>query len=130
MTSFTASDRLVLEPGVYAATFIRTEESVEEGPYGHFIDWYFSVETDDGDVQISGRSSRPERLTRSTKARVWLEELLGRPLAKSESVDTRSLEGTRVRLTVGVNDSGEFNRVTAVRRQPEAGTGKADDLPF
>jgi hypothetical protein len=130
MTTFKADDYQILDPGVYNATFVGTEDSVEEGPYGHYIDWFFAVDTDEGQIQVSGRSSRPERFTRSTKARQWLEELLGRPLTKDENVDTRSLEGTHVRLSVGTNDTGQFNRVLAIQRDPGASSSRADDFPF
>ena len=130
MSSFTAADYPVLEPGIYSATFLRTEELAEEGTFGPYIDWYFAVETEDGTVDVSGRSSKPARLTRATKARQWVEEILGRALAKGENIDTRSLEGTRVRLTVGLNDTGQFNRVIDIHRDAEAHPAKADDLPF
>ena len=118
MTTFTAGDYQVLDPGVYTATFDRTEDLLEPGPYGFYTDWFFIVTTEDGPVEVSGRSSKPERLTRSTKARQWLEALLGRPLAKDETVDTTTLEGTRVMLTldVKVTEVGDFNRVVGIRR--------------
>jgi hypothetical protein len=130
MTTFAAADYPVLAPGVYNAEFVRVEESVVAGPYGHYIDWFFSVETDDGPIEISGRSSRPERLTRTTKARVWLEQILGRSLAKDERVDTSKLAGAPVQLTIGLNDSGQFNRVVAIHGPSGPRPDLAADLPF
>jgi hypothetical protein len=125
MPAFKAADYQVLDPGTYAAVFDRADDSPEPGPFGNYTDWFFTVTTAEGPVEVSGRSSKPERLTRSTKARQWLEDLLGRPLAKDESIDTASLKGTQVMLTIDVKttDVGEFNRIIGIHRvdasQPE-----------
>lgn len=121
--AFTAEDFEVLEPNVYPAIFDRTEESDEPGQFGYFIDWFFDVQTDDGVVSLMGRSSKPDRFTRSTKARQWLEAILGRELAKGESADPNTLKGTPVQLTVDVvktSKGDDRNRIVSIRRTKPA----------
>jgi hypothetical protein len=132
MTTFTAEDYPVLEPGNYEATFARTEESEEPGQYGYWIDWYFDVTTADGIEDVMGRSSLPDRWTRSTKARQWFEAIAGRDLAKGEDADTAKLMGSPVTLTLDVvktQKGDERNSIVSIRRRaatPVATSATAD----
>ena len=124
MTTFTAADYQLLEPGVYEAVFDRTVDPLEPGPFGHFTIWYFVATTEEGPVEVSGISSRRSRLTRSTKARQWLEDILGRPLINEETIDTSSLRGTRVMLELHIKTTefGEFNHIVGIRHVAAAKT--------
>lgn len=117
--AFTAEDYEVLEPNVYPATFDHTEESEEPSQFGYWIDWYFDAQTADGVVSVMGRSSKPDKFTRSTKARQWHEAILGRELVKGEPADPNSLKGTAVLLTVDVVKTAkgdDRNRIVSIRR--------------
>ncbi len=123
MTVFTAQDYRVFEPGTYEATFDHTEESEEPGQYGYWIDWHFSVTTDDGVEDVMGRSSLPDRWTRSTKARQWFEAIAGRDLTKGEPADTAKLKGSPVTLTLDVvktQKGDERNAIVSIRRRSGA----------
>ena len=74
-----AEDNEVLEPGEYPAIFRGVEAPDEPGLYGLYIEASFDALTEDGPVRVTGRASRPERYTRSTKARLWYEAVDGRP---------------------------------------------------
>jgi hypothetical protein len=120
MTTFTAEDYPVLEPGNYEALFDRAEESDEPGKFGYWIDWHFSVTTPDGVEDVMGRSSLPDRWTRSTKARQWFEAIAGRDLAKGEDADTAKLKGSPVTLTLDVvktQKGDERNSIVSIRRR-------------
>jgi hypothetical protein len=113
----------LLEPGVYPAIFDRLEEPNEEGQYGPFLNWHFTVTTEDDTVEVLGRSSKPEYFTRATKARQWFEAILGRDLKKGESADPNTLRGTRVKLTLDIvktERGDERNRIVGIRRSQEA----------
>lgn len=123
MSAFVAEDFETLEPGVYPAIFDRAEESDTEGRFGFWIDWFFNVQAEDGVVSLMGRSSKPDRFTRSTKARQWYEAILGRELAKGETADLAKLKGIPVTLTVDVvktEKGDERNRIVSIRRQKAA----------
>lgn len=123
MTTFIAEDYPILEPGSYPATFERTEESEEPGQYGYWIDWYFTAVTADGPAEVMGRSSLPDRWTRSTKAREWYEAIAGQELAKGEPADTMRLKGTPVTLTLDIvktKKGDERNRIVSIRRRAAA----------
>ena len=49
-----------------------------------YLDWSFTVFTEDGPTQVMGRSSVPPKDTKSTKGRKRHEALLGRPVAEDE----------------------------------------------
>ena len=114
-----AEDAPVLPVGKYRARFDRVEPSVEPGVYGDYLDWYWIALTDDGPMEIMGRSSLPEKFTRSTKGRLWYEAMLGRTLAKGDDMDWDTLKGTPCVLTVEVkkNEKGiESDRTTDIKR--------------
>ena len=119
-TTFTAEEYPVLEPGVYEGLFDRLEEPGEAGQYGPYFNWFFTVNTADGPVEVMGRSSKPDYFTRSTKARQWTEAILGRELAKGETAAPASLQGTAVTLTLDIvktERGDERNRILSIRRK-------------
>ena len=122
-TTFIAEDFPILEPGVYEATFDRIEQPDEPGQFGPYLNWFFTADTPEGPVDVMGRSSRPDRYTRFTKARQWHEAILGRELAKGESADPATLSGTEVSLTVDIvktEKGDERNRIVSLRRKQNA----------
>lgn len=114
----TAEDSDVLEPGLYSATFTGIEVPDEPGQWGEYLIWHFSVITDDGPTDITARSSRPAKYTKSTKARTWYEEILGRPVEKGDVMAFSKLAGRpcQLKLEVKSTDKGDFNRVADVIR--------------
>lgn len=114
----TAEDSEVLEPGLYSATFSGVEAPDEPGQWGPYLIWHFAVLTDDGPVDVTARSSRPEKYTRSTKARTWYEAILGRPVEKGDTMAFSKLAGRpcQLKLEVKSTEKGDFNRVEDVIR--------------
>ena len=112
----TAEDSDVLEPGLYSATFTGIEVPDEPGQWGEYLIWHFSVITDDGPTDITARSSRPAKYTKSTKARTGYEEILGRPVEKGDVMAFSKLAGRpcQLKLEVKSTDKGDFNRVADV----------------
>ena len=111
-----ADDLEVLEAGEYPATFQGVTAPDEPSQYGLFLEWDFSVLTEDGPVNVSGRSSRPDVFTRSTKGRLWYEAIAGRQLGKGEVMTFGKLVGRPCRLALEVRDTekGAFNRILNV----------------
>ena len=129
-----AEDNEVLEPGEYPAIFRGVEAPDEPGLYGLYIEASFDALTEDGPVRVTGRASRPERYTRSTKARLWYEAVDGRPLEKGDVMSFSKLVGKPCRLVLEVKDTerGSFNRIVNVLpakspRRPAAPVAVADD---
>jgi len=118
MTELTAiaEDSDVLPPGIYRATFVGIECPEEPGLYGPYLGWPFDVLTDDGPVRVTARTSRPERYTKSTKARCHYEAIHGRPVEKGDTMVFSKLVGRPclLRLEVKSTDKGDFNRVVEV----------------
>jgi hypothetical protein len=114
------TDYEVLDAGVYPATFVSVTPSVEDGQFGPYLDWEFTVT---GamltDVKVTGRSSTSFGPT--TKAREWATALLGRPLTKGERVDFGKLAGTPCLLLLEVveKEKGTFNRITRILPAPK-----------
>jgi len=130
----TAEEYPVLDPGLYAkAIFDRIEEPDEVGQYGPYINWFFIVTTEDGPVEVMGRSSKPEFFTRATKARQWFEAILGRELTKGETADFEAIRGTAVTLTVDIvktERGDERNRIVNIRRaEPDEGPSSTAAKP-
>lgn len=141
----TATDYELLDEGTYDARFGGAEPGKEPGPYGGFLDWSFMVAGAEGPVTITSRSG--DTFSPNSKARAWLEGLLGRPMAKGERVDFGPLIGRACRIDVVViaKEKGTFNRVLRVAQPTAApqsvpmttaatGVGSPepmrDDLPF
>jgi hypothetical protein len=132
-TTFTAEDFTPLQAGVYQARFDRLEEPEEPGKYGLFLNWFFVVTTEEGTVEVMGRSSKPEYFTRATKARQWYEAILGRELAKGETADPASLRSTLVMLTLDIVETergDERNRIVNISRaETDEGSSSPDGSP-
>lgn len=115
------TDYEVLEAGVYPATFVSLTPSEQDGLYGPYLDWEFTVT---GAmltvVRVTERSSTS--FGPSTKAREWATALLGRPLMKGEHVDFGTLAGTPCQLLLDVveKEKGIFNRITRILPAPKA----------
>ncbi len=115
------TDYEVLDPDVYPATFVSVTPSAEDGQFGPFLEWEFTVTGAAlTDVKVTGRSSTS--FGPSTKAREWATALLGRPLTKGERVDFDKLAGTPCQLLIEVveKEKGTFNRITRILPAPKA----------
>jgi hypothetical protein len=87
--TFTATERTVLPAGTYPATFAEVER--RSGQLGEYLHWKFEVEHEDQIVTLTANSSM--NTGPSSKARKWVEALLGRRLGNGESIDLARLSG-------------------------------------
>ena len=116
-----AVDYEILDPGVYAAVFVGVTPSVEDGQFGPYLDWEFTVVNEMlKNVKVMGRSGAT--FTPTSKAREWAEGLLGRRLTKNERLDFGTLAETpcQIVLDVTVKEKGTFNRITRILPAPKA----------
>ena len=115
-----AVDYVILDPGVYPAVFVGVTPSVEDGQFGPYLDWEFTVVNEMlKNVKVMGRSGAT--FTPTSKAREWAEGLLGRRLTKSERLDFGTLAQTPCQLVldVTVKEKGTFNRITRILPAPK-----------
>jgi hypothetical protein len=110
------TDYDVLDAGIYAAGLVSVTPSVEDGLFGPYLEWEFSVVSGNlTDVRITGRSSKS--FGPSTKAREWATAL-----QRGERVDFGTLFGTPCQLLLEVveKEKGTFNRITRILPAPAA----------
>lgn len=114
----------LLRPGTYQARVGDIE--LRDGGDRSFLVWTFELPTRSGMMRVKATSS--VSLGPRSKARAWIEALLGRPLSPGESVDTDALIGLPCLVVVGQRqreDGATLNSVEAVLPAPEA-----DAAPF
>jgi hypothetical protein len=104
----------VLPVGEYAAHIRAVEET--EGVYGPQLKFHFELEGAHAGREIIGWCSA----TFSPKSKLysWARAAFGRDIPPTYDLDTRHLEGRRVRLalvTRAGDDGTEYNRVDSVR---------------
>jgi hypothetical protein len=118
-----------VNPGTYEARFAGIEEKNSD-QYGTFWAWQFDVLLDDGPRSVSGASS--PKLGRSTKARGWVEVLLGRDLEPGEDVDFEMLVDRPCMVVVEADSRGygKVGDVLPPLRSTKSAEQSLDDLPF
>jgi hypothetical protein len=107
-------DYEVLDADVYTATVVSVTHGVEDGPYGPFLDWEFTVVSNTlTNVKVTGRSG--DTFGPSTKAREWASAVLGRALVRG-TLDLDTLSGLACQLLLEVveKERGTFNRIVRV----------------
>lgn len=130
MTTRTIEDYETVEPDWYDAVVRDLEESTTDGPFGPYIEWTFGALTDDGEVEVTGRTG--DKWKGNTKARAWYSAIVGRPLASGEDVDFDTIIGApcRINVTVVTSDKGiSYNRIVDVApRKAKARPGSAQAM--
>jgi hypothetical protein len=116
---FTATERTLLPVGTYAATF--TEVERRTGQLGDYLHWKFETEHDDQIVTLTANSSL--NTGPSSKARKWVEALMGRRLGGGESLDLMRLSGRAclLALTQTDRDGVTYNAIDSVLAAPRTG---------
>ncbi len=129
MTALKFNAPAALPPGTYVVTLISLGEGV--GKFGDYIDWTFEVNDPDGDAtQVSRRTST--KTGHGSVARVFVESLLGRPVALDEEVDLDGLIGHTLNVAIETNANGYDHIVNATPIIPDGTVtdGVVDDIAF
>lgn len=107
------TDYETIPAGVYPATLTGIEEFVDP-QWGPKFRWKFEVRGKKKTATVSQRTS--QAFSPKSNARKIVEGLLGRSLAKGESINTDDLIGTecQVIVTVDEKDTGTFNNIERV----------------
>jgi hypothetical protein len=103
----------VLKPGTYEAVLTGIEQREKDGRA--YLAWAFEAKTKTGTVTLKAASSTS--FGQKSKARIWTEALLGRPLEAGETVAGDDLLGLPCLLVVGVktrDDGSQFNSIENV----------------
>jgi hypothetical protein len=151
--TFTATDSIEYEPGVYRARLKELEVAESSildektGQPGLYMKWTFDL-LDDGYEGHTLRGNSSMNFGPRAKARAWAEGLLARKIESGESIDEDDLIGKECDLMIRMEetDRGTFARVESVNpvrkkkgtRKEEEKTDKAveeaekdfDDIPF
>lgn len=125
----------LLEDGVYEAKLKSVEAYVTQ-EQKHRLRWRFDAKTEEGVSEVSDTTSLA--FSSRSKARPWVEGLIGRTLAADERIDTDDLIGRRCRLVLSIRktDVGDFQNIDKILPAKVAGQESApapiprDDLPF
>ena len=116
MTTRTVEDHVTVDEDTYPGVLRDIEPSEEDGPFGPYLTWTAGILTDDGEVEVEGRTS--DRWKGNTKARAWYSAMLGRPLVKGEDIDLDAVIGKPARFVVIVVESNKgiaFNRIDDIK---------------
>jgi hypothetical protein len=104
------------DPGPHFAIVVGVEPQTNEK--GKYAKWLFDVGHNGGTRRITACSSMS--LSAKSKAREWIQAILGRPLGREEKVVFSALKGRRCRLLLSEKDLGDgdlpVNRVEKVYR--------------
>lgn len=130
---FEVSDMVNLEPGAYRAKLTKIEErdgtNYETGDPEVFRSWVFEI-TEEGyeKQEIFGNSTMA--FGPKSKAREWVEALMGRKLESGEKFEYEDLYGKEVDLGIVLKDTdrGTFPRINAINpvRKKSRATEKAE----
>lgn len=103
----------VLNRGIYPAVLVSIEPR-ESGGRSYLV-WAFEIASRGGSIVVKTSSSTSFGV--KSKARTWVEALLGRALQPGESVSTDDLLGARCLLVLGQrqrDDGSVFNTIEQV----------------
>jgi hypothetical protein len=119
--------------GVYDGVVVSITRG-SDGQFGPYLQWSIEITGPDGKpVIVSGRSS--DRFGPTTKARRWLEAILGYRMRRGVPVDLDGLavHGCRVQVDIVEKERGVFNRIVEIlpaqmqgTRNPEPVTAEPD----
>jgi hypothetical protein len=131
MPVYTATEYEPLDPGLYVGRFVEIREAKSE--HGTYYRWVFEIRDEDyRGRQIHANVS--DKFGPSSKARQWVESMIGRRLANGERFDTDDLIGQDFHVTVvNVDKDGRtydnVASVNAIRKAKAAkqNQGEADE---
>jgi hypothetical protein len=137
MPVYTATDYEPLDPGLYVGRFVEVREAKSE--HGAYYRWIFEIRDEEhGGRQIHANVS--DKFGPGSKARQWVEAMIGRRLANGERFDTDDLIGQDFHVTV-VNvekDGRTYDNIASVNairktkaaKMDEPDAGEADEEEF
>ncbi|MEM4483769.1 MAG: hypothetical protein QXS19_07620 [Candidatus Methanomethylicia archaeon] len=114
-----------IEEGIYEATFkgVKERTITVDKEKRRILEWRFSIETDNGEVVITGITSNKISVGRlPSKAYRWFCALVGRELKSGEKINTDELVGTKVLVEVKnkkLRDGTPVSRVVDVKKLPK-----------
>jgi hypothetical protein len=126
MPVYTATDYEPLDPGLYVGRLAEIREANSE--HGTYYRWIFDIRDEDyRGRQIHANVS--DKFGPNSKARQWVEAMIGRRLANGERFDTDDLIGQDFHVTV-VNvdkDGRTYDNVASVNAIRKARAAKKED---
>jgi len=126
MPVYTATDYEPLDPGLYVGRLVEIREANSE--HGTYYRWAFEIRDEGyGGRQIHANVS--DKFGPSSKARQWVESMIGRRLGNGERFDTDDLIGQDFHVTV-VNvekDGRTYDNVASVNAIRKAKAAKKED---
>lgn len=115
MKSTATEGGITIEDGMYAATLLRIEDApANKGheDWGPQWKWFFHVyDNDEGQEMMAWSSAK---LGTKTKARQWIEQILGRKLTPGEPVDSEEFCPIECQVLVKNNPETGFARIEDV----------------
>ena len=134
MPKLTATAGIDIDDGVYPATLVevRVEDPTVNSPnQSQWLKWIFVVQDGSGDPpEMSVPSSY--NFTPKSKARGWVEALMGRKMDMGEEIDTDSLCPMDCQVTIKNDPVSGFARIVDVmgkRRARTQGQGQQAQRP-
>ena len=125
MPVYTATEYEPLEPGLYVGRLAEIREAKSE--HGTYYRWIFEIRDEEhGGRQIHANVS--DKFGPSSKARQWVEAMIGRRLGNGERFDTDDLIGQDFHVTV-VNvdkDGRTYDNVASVNAIRKAKAAKIE----
>jgi hypothetical protein len=126
MPLYTATDYEPLDPGLYVGRLAEIREAKSE--HGTYYRWVFEIRDEDyRGRQIHANVS--DKFGPSSKARQWVESMIGRRLGNGERFDTDDLIGQDFHVTV-VNvekDGRTYDNVASVNAIRKARAAKKEE---
>src|SRR5215212_5530767 len=137
MPVYTATDYEPLEPGLSVGRLVEIREAKSE--HGTYYRWIFEIQ-DEGYEGRQIHANVSDKFGPSSKARQWVESMIGRPLRNGERFDTDNLIGQDFHVTVvNVEKDGRsddnvlsvnaIHKAKAAKKEgPEAGKGDEEEF--
>jgi hypothetical protein len=126
MPKLTATAGIDIDDGVYPATLleIRVEDPTVNSPnQSQWLKWIFVVQDGSGDPpEMAAPSSYS--FSPKSKARGWVEALLGRKLEQGEEIDTDTLCPMDCQVTIKNDMASGFARILDVMGQRRRAQGQ------
>ena len=113
MPVYTATEYEPLDPGLYVGQLVEIREAKSE--HGTYYRWIFEIQ-DEGYEGRQIHANVSDKFGPSSKARQWVESMIGRPLRNGERFDTDNLISQNFHVTV-VNvekDGRTYDNVVSV----------------
>jgi hypothetical protein len=126
MPVYTATDYEPLDPGLYVGRLSEIREAKSE--HGTYYRWMFEIR-DEGYRGHQIHANVSDKFGPSSKARQWVEAIIGRSLGNGERFDTDNLIGKDFHVTI-INvekDGRTYDNVVSVNAIRNAKAAKQDE---